>query len=439
MPDQGLPAGGITRRAQVDDYLDHLTLFGIKLGLDTVRALLDALGDPHTRYPAIHIAGTNGKGSCAAFLDALLGGYGLCVGRYTSPHLVDFSERITVAGRPIADADLVLLAGRVAAAARPLPQPPTFFEVGTVLALAHFAQANGGAPVDAAVVEVGMGGRLDATNVLTPAVCVITNVDLEHTAYLGTTVDQVAREKAGIIKPGVPVVTGARGVALAVIRERARELGAPLYVLGRDFGTTRAHRFSYHGIRTNYHGLTLGMVGAHQRGNAALALAALELFFPRGVAAAEPVVAKALAGATWAGRLERVVEHPPVVLDCAHNPAGAEVLGRHLAGHPHPGPLWLVLGVLADKDLDGIVAPLAPHAAHVILTAPASDRAGQPAEQARVVARRHGEVRAVPGVAAAVERAMAEARDAGGWVCVAGSVYTVGEARAHLLGPRGAA
>jgi dihydrofolate synthase/folylpolyglutamate synthase len=422
----------IATRDQVDDYLCHLILFGIKLGLDTSRDLLARLGNPQDRFSALHVAGSNGKGSTVVMLDALLSAYGLTVGRYTSPHLEDFSERICVAGSPISDEDLIRHGAQLAKVSEGKEPPPTFFEAGTALAFLQFADGPARRPVDVAVVEVGLGGRLDATNVLNPTVCVITNVTLEHTAHLGTTIEQVATEKAGIIKPGVPVVTAAKGVALAVIRERAAHVGAPLYVLGEDFNITHGERFSYHGIRTNYHGLVLGLKGAHQRTNAALALAALELYFPAGVAVAGERVAKALADVSWPGRLETVADNPTTVLDCAHNPAGAEVLAQYLAGKPYSGPLHLVLGVLEDKPFDDIFTRLGPLAVQVVLTAPNSDRAPDLSAQAAMAGRLHRNVRVEADVGQALAVARAAALEDGGWVCVAGSVFTVGEARAAL-------
>jgi len=423
----------IADRDQVDAYLGHLTQFGIKLGLDTVRALLAAVDAPQDRFPVVHVAGSNGKGSTVAMLDRLFCAYGLTVGRYTSPHLQDFSERICVNGQPIADVDLVRHTDTLAKVAASFDPPPTFFEAGTALALMQFANPGKSLPpVDVALMEVGLGGRLDATNVLTPRVCIITNVTLEHTDHLGATIEQVATEKAGIIKAGIPVVTAATGLALSVIRRRAEQVGAPLYMLGQDFAITQGERFSYQGIRTNYNGLKLGLAGDHQRSNAALALAALELYFPLGVAMAAHQVAATLAEANWPGRLEIAHHDPPVVLDCAHNPAGAEALGQYLKSTPHTGPLWLVLGVLADKNFSELLVPLAPHAAHLLLTAPHSERADDPQTQAQTATKLHRDVQVVRGVGAALAQAMAAAKAAGGWVCLAGSVYTVGEARTYL-------
>lgn len=425
------PPAAITSRAHVDAFLVHLTRFGVKLGLDTISRLLAALGDPHRSFPAVHVAGTNGKGSTVVMLDALLRGLGLRVGRYTSPHMLDFSERIAVQGRPIGDRALVRLAARLANAAADLDPPPTFFEAATALGFAHFAGLDGGGAVDAAVMEVGMGGRFDATNVLAPRVCVITNVALEHTAHLGPTVAAVASEKAGIIKPGTPVVTAAEGEALAMIRDRAAALDAPLYVLGERFALEGDGPFTYQGIRTRYGGLTLGLAGAHQRQNAALALAAWELFLEPAPAPPEAVARRALAGARWPGRLETVRTHPRVLLDCAHNGAAARVLAHHLSSVEPERPLWLVLGVLADKDFEAFLAPLAPLARHVLLTTPDSPRRGDLAAQAAVAARYDIGARTYPSVAAALDVATREAA-ADGRVCVAGSIYTVAEARAHL-------
>ncbi len=424
----------IRSRADVDALLNRLTRFGIKLGLDIPVHLLAELGNPQSAYPSIHVGGSNGKGSTVLLADALLSGMGLTVGRYTSPHLVDLSERITISGVPIADRELIHWAGKVAALAAGMEAPSTFFEAVTAMALAHFAGRDGRPPVDVAVVEVGMGGRLDATNVITPKVSVITNISLEHTEYLGGTIMQVAAEKAGIIKSGVPVVTGASGPALSIIRERAQEVGAPLYVLGSDFDVVGGEIFSYHGIRTNYAGLSLGLAGAYQRANAALALAATELFFPKGVSVAESVVTTTLADARWPGRLEVARNTPRVVLDAAHNAAAARALAGYLDSRRQDGPLHLVLGVLADKDLDEISARLMRFAEQVIITAPQSPRSADPAAQAEEISGRHPRISAVPKVTDAVDTAIRDAQADGGWVLVAGSIYTVGEARSHLLG-----
>jgi dihydrofolate synthase/folylpolyglutamate synthase len=430
------PPPAVTRRADVDAYLTHLTRFGVKLGLDTIARLLAALGDPQEAFPSIHVAGTNGKGSTVAMLDALLGALGLRVGRYTSPHLSDFSERITVGGRPVGDPDLVRLTAAVVAAARGFDPPPTFFEAATALAFARFGgfggrRPGGLRPVDAAVVEVGMGGRFDATNVLTPRVSVITNVSLEHTAHLGSTVAAVAGEKAGIVKPGVPVVTGAGGEALDVVRRRAAELGAPLYVLGEDFALAGRGPYTYRGLSARYEGLAPGLAGPHQVANAALALAALELFRAEEGPAPADAVRRALAGVRWPGRLETVGERPWVVLDCAHNAAAAGVLARHLAVTAPEAPLWLVLGVLGDRDFAAFLEPLAPLAHRLFLAAPDSPRRGDPHAQAAVAARLGLAARTFDTVAGAVDAAVGEAAP-DGRVCVAGSIYTVGEARAHL-------
>jgi dihydrofolate synthase/folylpolyglutamate synthase len=430
--------GAIRARADVDAFLAHLTLFGTKLGLDTPRRLLAALGDPQNAYPSVHVAGTNGKGSTCVLLEAILRAAGRTVGRYTSPHLEDFSERIAVNGRPIQDADLVRCAARVHGAAAGLEAPPTFFEAATAIAFLHLAEAGpDGAPVDAAVVEVGLGGRLDATNVLTPEVCVITNVDLDHTKHLGATVAAVAGEKAGIIKPGVPVVTGTRGEALDVVRATAARTGAPLLVLGEDFAVTAGTPFTYDGPGGRREGLTLGLAGVHQRDNAALALAAAARFLPDGLPDAG-ALRRALAEARWPGRLEPVAAAAPVLLDCAHNGPAARALADHLA-RDSGGPLWLVLGVLADKDFDAVATALCPLAARVFVTAPDTPRRADPAEQARIARRHARDVTTVPGVAAAVDLAVGEAAAAGGRVVVTGSIYTVGEARSHLRVARAAA
>ncbi len=437
MPQRDRSAGHVlTRRGDVDRLLHRLTRFGVKLGLERITELLARQGNPHNRYPTVHVAGTNGKGSTACFLSALFSATGQVCGRYTSPHLHDFSERICIDGVPISDEELAALTRSVLGDALDRADPdaplPTFFEAATALALTHFANRK----VDMAIIEVGLGGRLDATNVVQPQVTVITPVALDHSQQLGNSVAQVAGEKAGIIKAGVPVVTGATDEALTMIKARAAALGCPLYVLGQDFEVVGEGPFSYHGIRTNYHDLVSGLPGTHQRHNAALALAAAELCFPKGVSLPAELVQQALLGAVWPGRLEQVQDSPPVVLDCAHNPDAARTLADYLSTGPHPGPLWLVLGVLQDKDFDGVVAPLAPLASRLVLTAPACDRQGKLAEQQQI-ASQYGPVQVANTVAEALALALDGARTDHGWVVVAGSLYTVGEARALLLAPTG--
>jgi dihydrofolate synthase/folylpolyglutamate synthase len=422
-------------------YLFGLQKHGIKFGLANSVRLMELLGDPHRRFRSLHVAGTNGKGSTAAFLAGVLRAAGYRTGLYTSPHLVNFAERIRVDGMPIAEDRVVELAERVRRRYQELPpsgsgeaMSPTFFEVTTAMAFAHFAEAG----VDVAVVEAGMGGRLDSTNVITPLVSVITNIDLEHTEFLGATLGQIAAEKAGIIKAGVPVVTGVvQTEAVRVIEGEAARQGAPVYRMPKDFSAERTspgppQRFNYRGIDANFPDLTVSLLGRHQVGNACLAAAAVECAVRAGVRVPESALRSGLASAAWEGRLELLAREPDLYVDGAHNPASAAVLAEALrelrSGYPR---LVLVLGILQDKDHEGIISPLAPLADSIIVTRPAYARALDAAALAASVRRAHPSVSVAGTVGEAVARARAQASP-DGLVVVTGSLYTVGDARAAL-------
>jgi dihydrofolate synthase/folylpolyglutamate synthase len=422
------------------EYLFGLQKQGIKFGLSNSFLLMGLLGDPHRKFRSVHIAGTNGKGSTAAFTAAMLQAAGLRVGLYTSPHLVSFTERIRINNVPVGEQAVIDLAERVrsryegAPPAEGGPLNPTFFEVTTAMAFTCFADAG----VDVAVIEAGMGGRLDSTNVITPLVSVITNIDREHTEYLGETIELIAGEKAGIIKPGVPVVTGAvQPEAIAVIERAAAAAGAQLIRMPRDLGPEEVTggpepSFDYRGITIRLPGLRIGLRGRHQVGNACLALAALECAGRAGLVVPAASMRAGLAGAAWEGRLERAAERPDVYLDGAHNPASALVLAGALKEfRPDYKRVILVLGVLQDKDYRGIVAPLAPLADRIVATRPNYGRALDSAALAAEAGARHRDVVVSPSVAGAIELARAGAAP-DDLIVVTGSLYTVGEARAAL-------
>jgi dihydrofolate synthase/folylpolyglutamate synthase len=398
----------------VHRYLDGLSPLSMRFGLERVERALDALGHPERAAPVLHVAGTNGKGSTCAMAAAALRAAGLTVGLYTSPHLEAFNERIQVDGRPIADADLAAAAEAVRAAcpwheAGAPEERLTYFEFATLAAFVHLARAR----VDAAVVEVGLGGRLDATNAVAPAVTAVARIGLDHTQLLGDTVEAVAREKAGIFKRGVPAVVHAHqppGV-LEVLAAEAARAGAPFQVAPPGWDGPMA------------------LLGPHQRGNAGLAAAALRALRGAGLPVGEEAVAAGIAGASWPGRLERL---GGVLLDGAHNPDGAAALAAALAAL-HPGrPAELVFGVLGDKDHRGMLAALAPVARRLHLVAPATPRARPAAEVAALAASLGVDAHVHDGVAAAI--ACARAAAAGAPVVVAGSLYLVGEARGLLRG-----
>ncbi len=411
----------------------RLRRFGIKLGLELIGTILDRLGNPHQKYDTIHIAGTNGKGSVAAYLSTILRCAGYRVGRYTSPHLERFNERICVNDRPITDSEVVESYRRVEKVDG-LDREPTFFEFATAMALETFARHN----VQWAVIETGMGGRLDATNILHPKLGIITNISLEHKDYLGTTLAQIAREKAGIIKPGMPTVCGARQpVARKVITARAMEVGAPLYFLGRHYRVRRqpgGETFNYHGPHHDWTGLRTSLVGRHQVENAAHALAACDLLTSQGALdLTADAVARGLKEASWPGRLEIVMHRPLVILDGAHNLAAARNLARHLKSNYQNRNITMVVGILDDKPFKAILKQLAGCCRKIIFTRPEIGRA-LPAENLYKAASQYDiqkEIRTP--VAAAVGHAVGSA-DPDELICIAGSLYVVGEAKTALAG-----
>jgi dihydrofolate synthase / folylpolyglutamate synthase len=404
--------------------LFSLRRMGVKLELRRMEVALRSVGDPHRDLRFVHLAGTNGKGSTAAFLDAMLRAAGHRVGLFTSPHLSRFTERIRLAGAEIEPEDVVRLEAEVRAR---VTTPLTFFEMVTLLALMHFRERD----ADIVVLETGLGGRFDATNVVLPEVAVVTGVALDHTEYLGESLGAIAFEKAGIIKAGRPVVAAApAGEAVEVVLREAARQAAPLCLQGRDFDLVPdGEAFRFRGLGApDLRVPCLGLRGPHQRGNAALALAAAEMLARRGVPLPPEARAEGLAQCRWPGRLEEVSCRPRVWVDAAHNPAGAEALARALSEVPFRR-LTLCVGVLRDKDATGILAPLLPLAHRVITVAPRSARALPAADLAAMA----------PGAEPAdgLADGLCRARVGLGEddLClVAGSVFLVGEARELLLG-----
>jgi dihydrofolate synthase/folylpolyglutamate synthase len=411
------------------ETLFRLRRFGIKLGLATIRRMLAGLGNPHRCYHTIHIAGTNGKGSVAASLARVLFCSGYRVGLYTSPHLVRFNERIQVDGEPIADEDIVRLYRRVRKAL-PGGREPTFFEFTTAMAFDEFARRR----VDWAVIETGMGGRMDATNVITPEVAIITNISLEHREYLGATIPAIAFEKAGIVKRRRPVVTGIRQAsALAALLEAAQDKSAPVYRLNRDFSYRRGRggAFTYHGIHQIWPNMATGLQGDYQVENAALALAACELIRNKAPRISIASMREGLLTTRWPGRLEIVSEKPLVLLDGAHNLDAAKQLARHLRTHFRSRDITLVVGILDDKPYAAMLKMLLPMASRVIATQAKTNRA-LPAEKIAAAARALvSDVEIIKDVGHALDHAV-QSGDPESLTLVAGSLYVVGEAKAAL-------
>ncbi len=423
-------------------FLFSLRRFGWRLGLETVRHLLDLLGNPQTGVPSIHIGGTNGKGSTAAMLSAILQAAGYRTGLYTSPHLLGFTERIRVNGVPIGEAEVMRLTAQLKDlcsahfAQYPIPNPPshrlphpTFFELTTAMAFQHFAREA----VEAAVIEVGLGGRFDATNVTSPRVAVVTNVSLEHQEYLGRTLPEIALEKAGIIKPGVPVVTATRDEAYEVVRHTASEREAPLVHVPAAYAWTIresgliGQTLDLTGPNRRYEALQIPLAGRHQAENAVTAVSAAEVLEAQGFPVGETAIRRGLARARWPGRLQIIADRPRILLDGAHNPAGAQALASFVAEHRSTlSRLTLVFGVLQDKDWEAMLAPLGPLADQIILTHPPADRGADPHDL--VAADRYCpkvEIAADPGEGLALARAVARSEDT---ILVTGSLYTVAAA-----------
>jgi dihydrofolate synthase/folylpolyglutamate synthase len=426
-----VPVSKVSARA----YLDARAQFRIKFGLETITALLRVLGNPQGTYPTLLVAGTNGKGSVVAYADRALRASKLRVGRYISPHLVRVHERIVVDGREISERDLETALSFVRGVAESLlsagtlPAQPTYFEVITAAAFVHFQRKA----VDVAVLEVGMGGRLDATNVSQPLASAITTIDHDHEAYLGTTLDAIAREKAGVLRKDRTTILGPLAPeARSAISERAAAIGARLVDAfdgtevreDPDGLEVRTPRGLYRGLRP--------LPGMHQRANVIVALRLLEEAKVGGIPVDLRVLPQAIEKTRWPGRLQWVPGHPPLLLDGAHNPAGARALAAYVAPHR---PFVLLFGVMSDKDVAELAGILFPLAEAVVLTRPGVARAATPEE----IAKRAGGLARGAHLEARSRKALALARRLAGkkrLVVVAGSLYLVGEVLGALKSTR---
>jgi dihydrofolate synthase/folylpolyglutamate synthase len=422
----------------VRDLFPRLT-GGIRWGLERTERMLASVGDPHFRYPVIHVGGTNGKGSVSATIASVLRARGLRTGLYTSPHLCTFRERIEIAGRPINEEAMVRAAERLWPAVR--RESPSFFEATTAIAFRALADAE----IDVGVIEVGLGGRLDATNVITPVVSVLTNVALDHVQLLGPTIASIAREKAGIIKPGVPVITGERGgQALSVFQATALERGAPLSVVGdesvlRVETSLRGNRLEVVTERWGTLQLRSPLPGKHQADNTALAVLALEML-PDGLRPEAAAIEAGVASVRLAGRLEVERAHGRTWLfDVAHNVAGAQALGDALRDLSPPGPVVALVGVLGDKDWHGMLGPIYDAVDSTVLTLPpTAPRERRWAPDTVLAEAPSPAAQSIEEFGAAMSRAWSLAGP-GGTVVVTGSFHTVGDALIALgMAPYGA-
>ncbi len=417
--------------------------------LDRIAAFTELLGDPQHAYPVIHLTGTNGKTSTSRMVDTLLRAMGLRTGRFTSPHLESMTERISIDGEPLSEEAFVAAFNDVAPYTHLVDEseahPLSFFETVVGMAYAAFADA----PVDAAVVEVGMGGSWDATNVADGTVAVVLPIGIDHDRYLGSDEVSIAREKAGIIKPGATAVLAEQSEAVRdILLERCAEVGATAKWEGVDFGVgsrvpaVGGQMLSLQGLRGTYDEVFLPLYGAHQAGNAAIALAAVEAFAGGEDPLDGDLVREAFAQVTSPGRLEVVRRSPTIVLDAAHNPHGAAALTEALDDSFAFSPLIGVVAVMVDKDYDGLLAALEPALGHIVCTENSTPRS-MPAEELAEAARGifgQDRVSVAPRLAEAIDQAAALAEAGGvfgeaigsGGVLVTGSVVTVGEARTML-------
>lgn len=416
---------------------------GMKFGLDKITRLMAAVGNPHRRYPSVIIAGTNGKGSVAAMIEAVLRAGGWRVGLYTSPHLLAVEERIKVNGEPIAREDFAFGASLIReraeslVARKDIESLPSYFEFVTAIGFDYFARQQ----VDLAVLEVGLGGRLDATNIAPPFVSVITAIDIDHEEYLGSTLASIASEKAAIIKPGShAVIARQQPEAFEVLMRHCRICRVtPILAVG-DVEITAADAdgrftFRYRTASGRVWEVRLGLRGRHQIENALAALEAVEIVSHLGFAVSDDAVVRGLESVSWPGRLELIPAEAtaPILLDGAHNTAGARAL-RHYLDEFGRRPLTLVFGVMRDKRIREIAMELFPLADTLIVTRVADERAADLALLADVAARFASPIRAET-VAEALQRARA-ATPPHGLICVTGSLYLVGEAKRWLAAPQ---
>ena len=433
------------------DWIHGLGRFGIKPGLQRITVLLEMLGNPHLKIPFVHIGGTNGKGSTAAILASILRSEGYRIGLYTSPYLLSFTNRMAVNGSDISPGELALLVDEV----RPLVERisenpelghPTEFEVVTVLALTYFARSQ----VDLVVLEVGLGGRLDATNIVTPLLSIITNVSLEHTDVLGHTVEEIALEKAGIIKEKIPVFTATSDDRVySVIKSRAEELNSSVFFLSlpNKKGITPDNRptfsevkvlkkgqsFTYHGFSNIFMELFIPLRGYYQVINASTALAALELIADQGFEVTEDSIRRGLKTVCWPGRLELLNEKPKLVMDGAHNPEAIRQLVKAVPDYFQYRHLILVFGVMADKDMHEMLVNLLPLSHKIVFTRPIIPRAAEPHVPAHTAVHELGferEIFIINDLGDSLKKALQLAGE-DDLILVTGSFYTVSDARAY--------
>ena len=413
--------------------LDRLPRFEVKPGLDRVAQLLEGLGHPERAYPAIHVTGTNGKGSAVAMLDAILRAASYRVGRFTSPDVVDFRDRIAIDGKWLTEPEWAAGVERMAETIEAMDDPPAQFEAITALALDAFARTK----IDVALVEVGLGGRFDATNVVRPILSILTNVALDHTGLLGDSVEAIAWEKVGIAKPNVPLLVGPlKTGALKVAEAECAKVGASL-ARSEDVGLRlEFEREEFSRYRVDAADLPpsvdLPLLGGYQRENLRIVLRAIQLLREAGLVLSSDAVAEGLGAVSWPGRFEIVRRSPTIILEGAHNVAGAQALAADVERRfPVAERRGLVFGALADKDVAGMLRVLAPHFARLVLTQSSSPRALPVEDLAQLAEELRAPFACYDSVRKAVAEGVARANPKDVWV-IAGSLTVVGAARRIL-------
>jgi len=411
-----------------------LTSRGIKLGLDNTSHLLDHFGNPQLAIPTIHIAGTNGKGSTAAFTESILRASGKKVGLYTSPHLLNFNERIQINRSPISDSELAELIFRVQEAVEQLKIPVTFFEFSTVMAFLYFFENK----TDWNVIEVGMGGRLDSTNLCKVETSIITSIGMDHTQYLGQNLQQIAYEKACIIKDFGTVFAHIENKgALGVVKHVARERSAKLKLLGKDFkvkfkaATPRGQTIDFSFGDFHMKEVEIPLIGRHQVSNAGLALAACLQLRSKGMPPNSSVLKKGLESARWEGRVEVISRNPTVVMDCAHNPDGVRSLTQTLRQYFSFERCLLVIGLMEDKAVDEMLKLFSCIGDHFILVKPRQERALDPEYSAKQLSVLHKPVDIISEIPYALKTAK-KSSNPNDLICITGSIYTISEAKPFL-------
>jgi len=423
------------------DYIYNLTKYGIKLGLEKIEYLLFLLGDPHKKLKIIHIAGTNGKGSTCSLISSVLQSDGYKVGLYTSPHLVDFTERIKINSKQIDRKKVSELLERIKpyiekVANTPSYGHPTFFEVITSLAFLYFFEEQ----IDFLVLETGLGGRLDATNICEPLISVITHVDYDHMDKLGNSLKEIAREKGGIIKAGGIVISSTQyNEAYKEIKKIAKEKKSLIYSTGKEINykivksDIKGIIFDLKGIHHNYKNLHTPLLGRHQADNASTAITTVEALKNKGINISEKAIRDGLEKVKWNGRLEIIQDKPTLVLDGAHNPSGVKVARDALKEIFSYQRLILVLAIFADKDYKKMIQVLAPDADLIIATKAKNPRAASPQAIAIEAAQYMGKDKIIvtEDIPQAINCALSNSKE-DDLICIIGSLYTVGEAKGYF-------